>query len=72
MTEDTSRGARGALLWLLPYLLLCAGALSLLSWAVERLLAPGLPLAGHAAAVALATALVGATLLLLRRTGVTH
>lgn len=51
-------------------MLLVVAILSFLSWAVEKLLSPGISAAGYGAAIIISSAMVFFTLMALRKTGI--
>lgn len=68
-TEDPILKKKSAAAFVLPLLIPALTLLALLSWAVESFLAPGISVAGYAGAIGAAGLIVGATLFLLYRTG---
>jgi hypothetical protein len=63
---NTLANARATFVWTLPHLALSVGGLGLMSWLLERVLSPGIPLGGYLAAMALAAVVVFFTLALVR------
>jgi hypothetical protein len=64
---EKKASSSGLIIWALPYTIVCALGMGVLSWLLENYLGLGISLFGHVVAIALASLMVFLTLFFFRK-----